>query len=48
MTRRLLHEMYAPTPEGIIGNEDCGQMSVGIYYPAWVFIQFVREAMNLH
>ena len=27
MTRRLLHEMYAPTPEGIIGNEDCGQMS---------------------
>ena len=19
--------MYAPTPEGIIGNEDCGQMS---------------------
>ena len=27
ITRRLLHEMYAPTPEGIIGNEDCGQMS---------------------
>ena len=27
LTRRLLHEMYAPTPEGIIGNEDCGQMS---------------------
>ena len=27
MTRRLLHEMYAPTPEGIIGNEDGGQMS---------------------
>lgn len=27
MTRRLLHEMYHPTPEGIIGNEDCGQMS---------------------
>ena len=27
MTRRLLHEMYRPTPEGIIGNEDCGQMS---------------------
>ena len=27
MTRRLLDEMYAPTPEGIIGNEDCGQMS---------------------
>jgi len=27
MTRRILQEMYAPTPEGIIGNEDCGQMS---------------------
>ena len=27
LTRRLLHELYAPTPEGIIGNEDCGQMS---------------------
>lgn len=26
-TRRLLQEMYAATPEGIIGNEDCGQMS---------------------
>jgi predicted alpha-1,2-mannosidase len=27
MTRRLLDKMYAPTPKGIIGNEDCGQMS---------------------
>ncbi|MDF9829376.1 GH92 family glycosyl hydrolase [Parabacteroides sp. PF5-6] len=27
MTRRILKEMYLPTPEGIIGNEDCGQMS---------------------
>lgn len=27
MTRRLLDEMYTPTPEGICGNEDCGQMS---------------------
>ncbi len=27
LTRRLLDEMYAPTPDGIIGNEDCGQMS---------------------
>ncbi len=26
-TRRLLNEMYQPIPEGIIGNEDCGQMS---------------------
>lgn len=27
MTRRILDEMYQPVPEGIIGNEDCGQMS---------------------
>jgi predicted alpha-1,2-mannosidase len=27
MTRRLLKEMYLPVPEGISGNEDCGQMS---------------------
>lgn len=26
-TRRLLNEMYQDTPEGIVGNEDCGQMS---------------------
>lgn len=27
MVRRLLKEMYLPTPAGLIGNEDCGQMS---------------------
>ena len=27
MTRRLLAEQYQATPEGISGNEDCGQMS---------------------
>lgn len=26
-TRRILEEMYQPTPDGISGNEDCGQMS---------------------
>ncbi len=26
-TRRILDELYKPTPEGISGNEDCGQMS---------------------
>ena len=24
---KILYEFYQPTPEGIIGNEDCGQMS---------------------
>ncbi len=27
LTRTLLDEMYQPVPEGICGNEDCGQMS---------------------
>lgn len=26
-TREILDEMYQPTPEGIVGNEDAGQMS---------------------
>ena len=36
--RKLLDEMYAPTPEGICGNEDCGQMS------AW----YVLSALGLY
>ena len=27
MVRRILKEMYRNTPEGLCGNEDCGQMS---------------------
>ena len=27
LVRQFLQEMYSPTPEGISGNEDCGQMS---------------------
>ncbi len=38
MVRRLLAEMYKPTPEGIIGNEDCGQMS------AW----YVMSSLGLY
>lgn len=38
ITRQLLHTMYEPTPEGICGNEDCGQMS------AW----YVLSALGLY
>lgn len=34
----LLHEMYKPQPDGLCGNEDCGQMS------AW----FVMSSMGLY
>lgn len=34
----ILYDMYLPTPEGIIGNEDCGQMS------AW----YVLNALGIY
>lgn len=37
LTRSLLDEMYAPVPEGIIGNEDCGQMSAWYIFSALGF-----------
>ena len=36
--RKILDDMYAPTPDGICGNEDCGQMS------AW----YVMAALGLY
>lgn len=38
LTRRLLEEMYTDGPDGIIGNEDCGQMS------AW----YICSALGLY
>lgn len=39
MTRHLLDEMYQPTPGGISGNEDCGQMSAWYLLSAMGFYQ---------
>jgi predicted alpha-1,2-mannosidase len=51
MVRRLQLEMYRATPEGIIGNEDCGQMSawylmssLGFYSVCPGSTQFVLNA----
>ncbi len=38
LTRRMMEEMYQDTPEGISGNEDCGQMS------AW----YIMTALGLY
>lgn len=38
MTQRIMKEMYQPTPDGLCGNEDCGQMS------AW----YVLASHNLY
>jgi predicted alpha-1,2-mannosidase len=58
--RRVLSEFYLTTPEGIIGNEDCGQMSswyilsaIGFYpvFPAsleYVFGTPLLEYVGLH
>ena len=37
LVRELLDEMYSPDPEGIIGNEDCGQMSAWYIFSALGF-----------
>ncbi len=37
MTRRILDEQYSATPEGISGNEDCGQMSAWYIFSALGF-----------
>ncbi len=38
LVREILEEMYEPTPDGLCGNEDCGQMS------AW----YVMAAMGIY
>lgn len=38
MARKIMDEFYRPTPDGLIGNEDCGQMS------AW----YVLSAMGFY
>jgi predicted alpha-1,2-mannosidase len=37
MIRRLLTEMYKNAPDGIIGNDDCGQMSAWFLFSALGF-----------
>ena len=38
LARRIMHEFYTDQPDGIIGNEDCGQMS------AW----YIMSAMGFY
>ncbi len=39
-SRYILKEFYHDDPDGVIGNEDCGQMSPGIFLQHSVFIRF--------
>ncbi len=35
--RQILNELYAPTPDGLCGNEDCGQLSAWYVFSAMGF-----------
>ncbi len=37
MVRRIMNEMYRPQPDGLSGNEDCGQMSAWYVFSALGF-----------
>jgi len=39
IVRQILDEFYKPTPDGLIGNEDCGQMSAWYVLSAMGFYQ---------
>jgi putative alpha-1,2-mannosidase len=39
IVRRIMDEFYKPTPDGLIGNEDCGQMSAWYILSALGFFQ---------
>jgi predicted alpha-1,2-mannosidase len=39
LVRRILDEFYKPAPDGLIGNEDCGQMSAWYILSALGFYQ---------
>ncbi|MFN5418703.1 MAG: GH92 family glycosyl hydrolase [Flavobacteriia bacterium] len=57
---QILKEMYHPTPEGLSGNEDCGQMSawyamsaIGLYpicpgKPIYTFGRPIQDYANFH
>jgi predicted alpha-1,2-mannosidase len=44
MVRRILGEMYQPRPDGLSGNEDCGQMSAWYVFSALGFYPVVPGA----
>ncbi len=44
--RRILDEFYKPQPDGLIGNEDCGQMSAWYVLSALGFYQVAPSIPN--
>lgn len=47
MVRRIMKEMYSTNPDGLIGNEDCGQMSAWYVLSAMGFYS-VTPASNIY
>ncbi|MBK8494586.1 MAG: glycoside hydrolase family 92 protein [Chitinophagaceae bacterium] len=48
MVNRIMHEMYKDTPDGLEGNEDCGQMSAWYVLSAWGFTRLHPEQRLYH
>ncbi len=46
LVRRILDEFYKPEPDGLIGNEDCGQMSAWYILSALGFYQVAPSIPN--
>src|SRR5438105_8025670 len=42
LVRKIMDEFYKPDPDGLIGNEDCGQMSAWYILSAMGFYQVSR------
>ncbi len=40
LVRRILREFYRPAPDGLCGNDDCGQMS------AWYLRQMLENVQK--
>lgn len=37
--REIFNRFYLPKPDGLCGNDDCGQMSAWYIFLQWAFIQ---------
>jgi putative alpha-1,2-mannosidase len=46
LVRKILDEFYKPTPDGLIGNEDCGQMSAWYILSALGFYEVAPSIPN--
>lgn len=44
---QVLHDLYLNAPDGICGNEDCGQMSAWFVFSAMGSTRLIRSVANM-